>query len=145
MKPLFKIFITLGLFFVVSGCDTSITKYHDPNTLSHEEILEDLKSGNFQRVLLARTQLARLKPKERMAVLKELLKEKKPELRLTAVTELEKIKPTSCKILLEVSKSDPDPDVRSQAIEAARGCISPAQDQSPSRPQPSSTPQNPQP
>ena len=118
MKRLF--FIGIILF---AACNTSITKYKNPDTLTKQQIIEYLKSGDFKKVLKARTQLGRLEPKERLNVLKELLQEKKPELRLTAVTELEKLKPLSCPVLEEVAKKDQDPDVKDQATQAAKGCV----------------------
>ena len=125
------------LLFILNGCDTSITKYQDPNKLSHEEILANLRSGDFQKVLTARSQISRLDPKERLSILKTLLTEPKPELRMIAITELEKLKPASCKLLLDAASKDKDPDVRNQAQEASQGCLNTqVQDQQPPRPQP---------
>jgi hypothetical protein len=114
----------LVLFFLVLGLgcvNKEITKVKDPSKLTVQQVVADMTSGDFQRMLQARTQLARLTLSQKMAVMKQLMASPKPATRLTAVAELKKLVPDSCPCLQKAA-NDPDDDVKAAAQDALKAC-----------------------
>ena len=123
MKRLLVLFSVILAF----GCvNKEITKVQDPSKLTVQQVVADMTSGDFQRMIHARSQLSRLTKQQKMTVLRQLMADPKPANRLTAVAELKKLVPDSCPCLKKASK-DPDPDVKEAAIDAFKACEQPVQ------------------
>ena len=95
----------------------AIAEYPEDRQLTTEQIKEALLGDDFRQKNHARGQLEKLKPAERLSLLKGLLAEGDPPTRMLAVSELSELPPkTYTPILGKVAKDDPDPEIRELAF-----------------------------
>ena len=109
------------------GCGAgAIAEYPEDRQLTAEQIKEALLGDDFRQKNHARGQLEKLKPAERLSLLKDLLAEGDAPTRMLAVAELSELpSETYTPILGKVAKDDPDPEIR----ELAFMIISPDEDE----------------
>ena len=117
-----KIAMILAIFFAVGCVNKEITKSKDPSKLTIQQVITDLTSGDFRRTLAARTQLSRLTKTQKVEVLKKVIDNPKPSIRMTAIAEFQKLGDTACPFLQKSAADDPDPDVKQAAVDASKTC-----------------------
>lgn len=101
----------------------ALTAAPDGADLTASEIAAGLGSDDFRVRLQARRQIDRLPEARRAAVLQELARDARAEVRLLAVSGLEGVKgvPGVVEALRRLAQADPDPDVRSAAERLSGG------------------------
>lgn len=122
-----RIAMMLAIIFAVGCVNKEITKTNDPSKLTIKQVIADMTSGNFQRTLSARSQLSRLTRVQKIEVLKQVIANPKPSIRMTAIAEFQKLGNDACPFLLKHAKNDPDPDVKQAAVDASKSCLKPTQ------------------
>lgn len=109
----------LLLLVFVLGCAGNIVEYPEEKEYDRDELIEALKGENFQQKNVAREQLKKIKPAQRLVILEELLKAPDASTRMLAVSELTELPLESVKhILGRVANDDPDEEVREFAFMA---------------------------
>lgn len=107
----------VAVLFLLSCGAGAIAEYPEDRQLTVEQIKEALLGDDFRQKNHARGQLEKLKPAERLSLLKEILAEGDPPTRMLAVSELSELPPEiHTPILGKVAKDDPDPEIRELAF-----------------------------
>lgn len=107
------------LLVMAVSCVGNIVEYPVQEELDKRRLTAVLKGDDFRAKNAVRGQLSKLKPTDRLALLKELLGEKDPPTRLLAIVELLKLSQETWEPLLdEVAAYDPDETVRAFAAAA---------------------------
>jgi len=113
--------IVLGVLLIMSAglaaanCAGDIVEQEKNKVLTAPELRTALLSGDFRHQNRARKQLGTLTPEARLDLLREVIKSDDPATRTLAVVELAKLGAPAQPTLEEVSKNDPDEDVRDMA------------------------------
>ncbi len=115
-------FAMLALLFTVSCVNKQITKTQDPSKLTIQQVIADFTSGDFRRTLLARSQLSRLAQPQKIEVLKKVIDNPDPSIRMTAISEFTKLGKPACPFLQKRADTDPDQDVKQAALDALKTC-----------------------
>jgi len=121
-----KIAVMLVIMFAAGCVNKEITKTKDPSKLTIQQVIANLTSGDFRRTLSARTQLSRLTKTQKITVLKQVINNPKPSIRMTAISEFQKLGDDACPFLQKKAVDDPDPDVKQAAADASKDCKAPA-------------------